>query len=863
MLSNSYVTIVIVDYGNPEKLEYTVHNLSSENELKEHTQILVVSGQDTIWSAYKNIQNMIEAPYAMLIKAGDTFWPNALKQAYEFFEEQKNDMDVIMLRGIYMGKNKEIRIDENERQGIVYSTEDWKDIRKIPNYYEAVLFKTDVIKQVHFEIEHGYEVWEACVYRMLNAKKKIGYVKSAVMLIDHPSKRDAMKNKDNIKTDWYLNTVEKHLKGLREQYRDENGSIPLFIQYRILYELKLRFEANRNRSDKQALNEQQKEIFFEACRDLLKDIDDTMLKPKRKMTFSGDLSYALSKQFLDLKYGGTDHPAYYPKRPEIFLDLMNYGKRKLVLDFACPPLLKGEDKIIRILWNNKEIVEEKTVRFAQVEYFSKKAYEEYTFRITIPLGEMKNRNSLCFQIKKGKKWLALPIVTRRYTSRITSKWDNSYWCFADKFIYLKGESAKEEIVIEQGGLFRHIKKEYDLLKRMKISDNLMEQEMYQQRLNYWKAWPKYHRKNIWLTFDKIYKGGDNGEYFYKYVLTRKDAKIEPVYLINEDAPDRERLEREGYKPMIYGSEEHRLKFLHAKMIFATHAGIYSFNHVSDQELPYLQDLMNAEAVCIQHGLSVQDLTFNSHRAYNNNKRYYCASKYEIENLSKPLYGYDDPSVLRLTGVPRYDGLINRDKKQILIIPTWRNYISIPAPEKNGVRLYFDGFKETEYYKVYSRLISDKKLKAAAQQYGYEIVYVVHSNISAQTEDYEKQKGVRVVSALDTDYEKILTESSLMVTDYSGVQFDFAYMRKPIVYYHNPKLPPHYVEGGFFYDTQGFGEICTEHEELVETLCEYMKEQCRIKPFYKERQDDFFAFDDHDNCKRIFEDALEYQKSLGK
>ena len=64
--------------------------------------------------------------------------------------------------------------------------------------------------------------------------------------------------------------------------------------------------------------------------------------------------------------------------------------------------------------------------------------------------------------------------------------------------------------------------------------------------------------------------------------------------------------------------------------------------------------------------------------------------------------------------------------------------------------------------------------------------------------------MKIVTALETSYEKILTESSLMVTDYSGVQFDFAYMRKPVVYFHSPKLPPHYQEGGFSYETQGFG-----------------------------------------------------------
>ena len=126
-------------------------------------------------------------------------------------------------------------------------------------------------------------------------------------------------------------------------------------------------------------------------------------------------------------------------------------------------------------------------------------------------------------------------------------------------------------------------------------------------------------------------------------------------------------------------------------------------------------------------------------------------------------------------------------------------------------------------------------------------------------DFEKKDGVEIISALGVNYEKILCESSLMLTDYSGVQFDFAYMRKPVVYYHPPKLPPHYVEGGFFYDTQGFGEICTEHQQLVDTLCDYMEHDCQLKDSYRTRQDDFFAFSDHDNCKRIFEDAYTWQK----
>ena len=145
--------------------------------------------------------------------------------------------------------------------------------------------------------------------------------------------------------------------------------------------------------------------------------------------------------------------------------------------------------------------------------------------------------------------------------------------------------------------------------------------------------------------------------------------------------------------------------------------------------------------------------------------------------------------------------------------------------------------------------------------GYQIVYLLHPVISAQKKDFRPAQGVEILSALEADYEELLTQSSLMVTDYSGVQFDFAYMRKPVVYFHPPALPPHYEEGGFFYETQGFGEICTGIDELAETLCNYMRDGCRLKDFYRRRQDDFFAYQDFESCKRIYEDARSYQERL--
>ena len=131
------------------------------------------------------------------------------------------------------------------------------------------------------------------------------------------------------------------------------------------------------------------------------------------------------------------------------------------------------------------------------------------------------------------------------------------------------------------------------------------------------------------------------------------------------------------------------------------------------------------------------------------------------------------------------------------------------------------------------------------------------------DDADKIGVVRIATPLEISYEQALTESALMVTDFSGVQFDFAYMRKPVVYFHPPELPPHYGEGGFSYERQGFGEICTRTDELVELLCGYMEAGCRLKPFYREREDAFFAYDDRENCRRIYEDALMLQEETAR
>ena len=101
----------------------------------------------------------------------------------------------------------------------------------------------------------------------------------------------------------------------------------------------------------------------------------------------------------------------------------------------------------------------------------------------------------------------------------------------------------------------------------------------------------------------------------------------------------------------------------------------------------------------------------------------------------------------------------------------------------------------------------------------------------------------------------------MVTDYSGVQYDFAYMRKPIVYFHPKELPPHYNNGSIDYKKEGFGPIVENNEELIKELISSMKNDCKNKEMYVKRADKFFLFDDFNSSKRMIEEVEKYLKTL--
>ena len=90
----------------------------------------------------------------------------------------------------------------------------------------------------------------------------------------------------------------------------------------------------------------------------------------------------------------------------------------------------------------------------------------------------------------------------------------------------------------------------------------------------------------------------------------------------------------------------------------------------------------------------------------------------------------------------------------------------------------------------------------------------------------------------------------MITDYSSVAFDFAYLKKPVIYYQNSD-DYHYKEGYFNFETMGFGEVVSNENELINKIEEYIVTESVMEDKYQDRVNKFFSYHDKENCKRVY------------
>ena len=743
---------------------------------------------------------------------------------------------------------------------------------KFPWFFEGTVLKSNILAALSLDTSLTYDAVKIFMLRALLMNGMVCYAKGLKYTYCTAYDNEYRLFQGVYDRDWYYKSIALFTAFARE-LKKNLGKTPKFVQYFLLYMIYARLDANLNNRNKHVLDEQEAYAYKDDIALLLKELDDEVIlnvDAAEMCRYSAELKYLLVriKNDFDDSYerliqgSGTlymtysDIVLYRSDEIKVNICFMNYVNGCLEIDATFPDIYpKSCCKLIARL-DDRDIFPVYNERYTITKVFGCSAYKLRSFHLSIPIDEQEDIYRLSFALKYNGKYYSVNPEYKSHTSRVSGKLVWMYWPMTSKYILFHSKGA---IWIKRSGKGERFYRQMRMFLQLIEGHSKLDIRALFARLAYWITRPYYKRKKIWMFFDKIYKGGDSSEYLYRYSSDMDDG-ITKYYLIDKNATDYARIKADGFKPLKRGSLKHRLVFFNAQMMIVSNSTVFAFNDLTMQGSSYFRDIVDFHVVCVQHGLSVQKIAIAQNRLRDNTRLYFCASPVEIENLSRPVYDYVGYDALRLTGVPRYDGLKNDDKKQIMISPTWRMQSAMLVSKNEGVaRDYNEHFKDTSYFKVFNSLINDKRLLDAADRYGYRIKFVLHPIVSPQVDDFDKNDRVDIIPAIgDMSYEKMFCESSLMVTDFSGIQFDFAYMRKPLVYLHHNDIPQHYEEGAYHYDTMAFGEIVHTNDELIDKLTEYMSTGCVMKDIYRRRADEFFAFDDHDNCKRIYTEMIKYQ-----
>lgn len=357
---------------------------------------------------------------------------------------------------------------------------------------------------------------------------------------------------------------------------------------------------------------------------------------------------------------------------------------------------------------------------------------------------------------------------------------------------------------------------------------------------------KKRDEKVWVIGEKSYKAQDNGYHFFKYMRTHH-PNLPVYYIIEKDSNEAKNVLPYG-NVIYYKTAEHFNIMLQADYICTTHHPelLYPTNSTL-----YTKKI-RATKVFLQHGVlgtkNLKNINGNQLNDFNVDL-FITSSEREKEIVIRDL-NFDNSQV-KVTGLARFDELFNpsiKTKNQILIIPTWRDWL-----------INRDRLQDSEYLARMNNLLNSEKLKYIANE-GNKIIFCLHPNMQPFIDLFDVPSHIISIKQGDINVQRLIQESKLMITDYSSVAFDFSFLNKPVLYYQFDKNrflgkePSHInIEGELP------GIIVNNQNDLEDQLKRIINQNYKINEQIKLRAKQFVKYRDQYNSHRIYLSVKNYKK----
>ena len=868
------IQLVLINDGSTDSSE----EICKEYKEKYPDNITYIYKENGGVSSARNMGfDLVEGKYVTFLDPDDKWEENSFLNAYNFFEKHYDEIDVLAARiQFFEAKNDYHSLDYKFENGTrVADLNDEEELYSVQSTAATTFIKAEAIGDTRFDSRLKYGEDSTFINKMMLKKCKYGLINEALYYYRRRVAGDSAVNNQVLDKSFYLNSLKYYHLELFKYSKELYGKVIPYAQSMVGYDIMWRFS---NPEMPNVLDADEKDEYLELLKEILSQVDDRILlrHPRHK-------SIAKKYDAILYKYGVDMFKNSKLDRESGEIQFNGYRIIKVTENKSnCTKCVRAavEDGylyadiliakwLLRCTENGAEYyLKYKGKRidaFDISEYrvnTHKTSENEHTFyymlyRFAIPVNEMKKGETLKLDsvfsfsgeeieasLNYGK---FVPAAVRFGT---IYKWYGDYTvrCFRTAIkVTLPKSKGLEKLC---GG----IKNILCLVKRRRLDVIFKRYVLY--------PFYKFTERNkgkIWLISDRIDNAGDNGEVLFKYICEHCPEGVRPIFVIGDMAkPEVKQRLRSIGEVAIAESRKYPYLFLMADKIISSSAGEFTINAFDDQR-HYFIDLYNYTYYFMNHGVNCGDCSKWLNKYNKDIHIFFTTGESERRNIIERDYNLEPEQVV-ITGLARFDALYDDPKKQLLILPTWRRAYKQCYDDKTS-SIYFEGFKNTDFFKFYNGLITDERLLDVMRRKGYTGLFCLHPIFAKQSAHF-KDSDVFKINEGFVDYNKAFAESTVMVTDYSTIAFDFAYLNKPIVYTQFDKkefYENQIYDECFDYDNEGFGPVCEDLDSAVNALCELIENDCENK--YLDRIDSFFVNHDKNNAKRILEAVLEDDRKM--
>jgi len=367
---------------------------------------------------------------------------------------------------------------------------------------------------------------------------------------------------------------------------------------------------------------------------------------------------------------------------------------------------------------------------------------------------------------------------------------------------------------------------------------------------------KYHATNkyvgSWVLMDRDIQADDNAEHLYRYI--RNNHPEQDIYFVlRKESHDWPRLEQDDFQLLAFGEKEHEAALMSCDKVISSHADKFAINYLGPKMLN------GRHFVFLQHGVTKDDLS-----GWLNQKDIDCfitASPFEHTSIiaDNTRYKFSAKEVA-FTGFPRHDALLSAnktDEKTLLIMPTWRNNIVGKSTGDGSTRLLNPDFMDTTFARHWYSLLHSQRLADMCHKHGFKVIFFPHSNIQPYLSQFDLPDYIEVLSHATGSIQDLFCNATMMLTDYSSVAFEMAYLEKPTLYYQFDEAEifygGHTYERGYFdYRLNGFGPVAVEESHALDELEMLLQRNGQPDAETLLRVQETFPYRDGKCCERVYQ-----------